>query len=331
MRENALTPRAPSNRVRALLESAVPRILERAGTRGLLTLAVVGSAARGEETWSGEKLVGDIDLAAVVRWPDPWTRHRFERAANGFHDAMGLGCFPLYSLRRYRTLEFYEAKKTAWVVWGQPDVFDRVRVAQAQDIPKWEGLRLLLNRAVDCLRARAELIPGWYAAVKAYLALGEADLIFADRYVPSYRARGDITEVSGVVLGSAALFERFHWATRVKLGEEPPPDQFTSREHERWLIEGIASLTSRYLGQSVTVPGGLELLSRRIGHPEHRGLYIAQHIRHPRQCAPVLRRDPAFVVWGRALAILSGEKPTTARELAALISDFGRVLQPLPR
>jgi hypothetical protein len=321
----------PSARVRALVEPLVPTIIERAGTKGLVALAVVGSAARGEETWSGERLAGDIDLAAVVRSPNPLVHQRVERTADGLAGGLVLGCFPLYSLGRYRTIELYEAKRTAWILWGQADVFDRVRMDEPRDIPKWEALRLLLNRAMVCLEARARILPPWYAAVKTYLALGEADLVFRERYVPSYRGRWKEIEACGDVLGSRELLRRVEWAMQLKLGGAIPDGEFEVHQHERWLLEGLQQLISRYLECDVTVATGLALLSRRTTHLPHRAVHVVRHWRSPEEWFGAICQDPIFPIWERATRLLDENSHASDGELRGLLGEFQRVHQPLPR
>ncbi len=320
----------PSERTRSLIEPLVPQILNRAGTRGLVALAVIGAAARGEETWKDGKLVSDLDLVAVVRWPNPLTVRRFLRTGHHFGEGVELGCWPLFSLSRYRTLAFYEAKRTAWVCWGKPDVFELVRLDSMRDIPRWEGIRLLLNRVQDCLKPHLGLMPPWYAAVKAYLALGEAGLVFSGRYEPSYRARWAQLEPEGQVLESRELWERVRWAKELKLGERACPGVIDEREHERWLLEGLRLLLSRYLEQEVTVEAGLHLLAQRNRHLIHRALYIKRHVRHPHRWVEAIGRDPAFAVWTRAIVALESQVLPTERDLRTLLTDLKQTRTPYP-
>ena len=62
---------------------------------------------------------------------------RLNSIVQNLNNGMGVGCFPLYSLKRYRTVEFYEAKHTAWVFWGKPNIFNYVRLEKPSEIPKW--------------------------------------------------------------------------------------------------------------------------------------------------------------------------------------------------
>jgi predicted nucleotidyltransferase len=331
LRHTAAEAYVPSERVRSLITSVVPTILDRAGTAGLVALAVVGSAARGEETWCDEQLAGDIDLAAVVRSPGPITRRRFERASHGLGKGIEIGCFPLYSLSRYRTIEFYEAKRSAWVLWGDASVFERVRIAEAQDIPHWEALRLLLNRAMHCLQVRAGEQLAWYAAVKTYLALGEADLVFAGRYVPSYHGRWQQLDAAGQVLGSRELLARVCWASHAKLTGAGAIGRIDCGEYESWLLSGLQSLVSKYLGQDIGLLEGLDVIARQSRHPAHRAAYLARHRLRHIGWRTALTQDPIFAIWRQAIQMLQSQDDADLADIRRLLADWRQTHQPLPR
>jgi hypothetical protein len=318
----------PSVQVTKLVKSVEPLLLKEYGTRNLIALAVVGSAARGEETWIDGDLIGDIDLAAVVTYPNPWTSRRFNNIGRSLN--IDLGFFPLYSLKRYHTVEFFEAKHTAWVFWGKTDVFDCVHLDKPSDIPKWEGLRLLLNRTMECIKARAKLIPTWYAAAKTYLAIGEADLIFNECYESSYRSRLERLKTSGEILGSRELFEKFDWATRIKLGMANLPIPSEQNQHEQWLFIGLTQLLSRYLGVNVSVGKGLEIISRSTVHPLHRILHLLRNVSSLKAWQEGLRSDPIFPIWNRAIQVLNNQMVLTDDELKIMLTDWEGTYQPLP-
>jgi hypothetical protein len=326
--ENIPKTYKPSVQVIKLVKSVESLILKEYRTRNLIALAVVGSAGRGEETWLDGNLIGDIDLAAVVAYPNLLTPKRFDKI--GLSLNIDLGFFPLYSLKRYLTLEFYEAKHTAWVFWGKTDVFDCVRLDQPSDIPKWEGLRLLLNRSMECIKARTKLIPTWYAAVKTFLALGEAELIFNECYESTYQNRWERLKISGEILGSRELFEKFEWATRIKLGMVTQPIPCEQNLHEKWLIIGLTQLLSRYLGENVSVEKGLEIVSRRTVHPLHRIVHLLQNKKSIKPWLEALSSDPIFPIWNRAIQVLSNQMVLTDDELMSMVTDWEGTYQPLP-
>ncbi|MCL5125776.1 MAG: hypothetical protein M1511_15000 [Deltaproteobacteria bacterium] len=320
----------PSQKVLALLEPVVPLILAQVGTRGLIALAVVGSAARSEETWHEGKLVGDIDLAAVVRVPDLLTLHRFQFPRSVLGENISIGVFPLYSIKRYRTLEFYEAKETGWVLWGKADVFDCVRIKNSKNIPKWEGIRLALNRVMECLRARSGLLPTWYAAVKSYLALGEADLVFSGEYVPSYCQRLELLEKRGEILGSRELLNLFRSATDIKLGRSIPGNFFENEEHENWLLFGLKRLISNFLEEEVAIQDGLERISKENVHLIHRTLFLLRHRYQPHYWPKGFWKDPIFDIWATALQVIGSDLQYRENELIHLVKEWEQVHQPLP-
>ena len=321
----------PSPRIRALVEPLISGIVTAMPPGAIDALAVVGSASRGEETWQNGELMGDIDLAVIVRGRTPLAQRRVLNSMPKLPEKIGMGCFPRYSLSRFRTLELFEAKQNAWVFWGDQEIFSQVPIASSADIPEWEGLRLLFNRAVECLRVRAGLTSHWYAAVKAYLAIGEASLVFLRDYRSSYRGRRTALLQRGSVLGSSRLLDRIDWASAVKLGERSPEPLPDSLEHERWLMEAIRALQSQFLGSDVGLLEGFNQVSGRTHHLVHRGWVLAHRWRQPSHWYPALREDPAFPVWRLALRVLLNEIHLSHSELRMLISAWESTLQPFQR
>ena len=183
---------------------------------------------------------------------------------------------------------------------------------------------------MECVRARAGLSPSWYAAVKSYLALGEADLVFSEQYEPSYRGRLKRLEAAGHVLGSQELLERVRWATHLKLGAPPPEGPLDEYEHERRLLDGLTLLLTRYLDREVTLMEGLERVSEKTRHMAHRVAYLTRHRRSPQRWASALRRDPIFSLWECAFRLLRGEIWLPDGALHSLVTDWEHTHQPLP-
>lgn len=326
-------PTAPSERVRRLIVDALPGILDEAGTDGLVALALVGSASRGEETWSDGALVSDLDVIAVTRTAfAPKLAQRLSRAAERSGRDLSIGCSPIYSLDRYRTLEFYGAKRNGWVFWGAPDVFAKVRMDDPQDIPGWEAIRLVLNRAMDLMRADAGLLAPWYAVVKFYLALGEAELILGGAYDPSYRRQQAQIASSETVLGDRQLRDLVLDAAAVKLdGADPHMFSRGIAEHRGFLIRGMTALLSKYLARDLDVFEALGVLSAGHHSLPHRLYYMARHGTSPRHWTRAIGQDPAFWFWRMAVEALAGKPGPPRAGLLMLIDDFDRTHQPLPR
>jgi hypothetical protein len=319
--------------VRRLVNDAVPSIIGRAGTDGLVALALVGSAARGEETWQGDHLVSDLDILAVTSaFFAPRLASDLSTAAAGTNRNISIGCSPTYSLRRYRTLEFYGAKRDGWVLWGAADAFSGVRMTGPGDIPPWEAIRLVLNRAVDILRGDAGLIAPWYVLVKMYLALWEAELVMAGSYDPSYRKQKELLGYADTVLGDRELRNIVHAATAVKLdGADPRVFRQGSEAHKVTLVRGLNSLVSRYVARDIEVLDALGMLSAGHNSMPHRLYYLARHANSPRHWARAIKEEPAFWYWRKALEVLMGRRNPSRNQLLRFLEEFDRTHQPLPR
>lgn len=323
----------PNELVRRLATETLPEVLAKAGTDGLVALAVVGSCARGEETWLDDKLLSDVDVAAVIKSGlGPKAVRRLEQAGRDIGHGFTIGCFPVYSLTRYRTLEFYGAKRDAWVYWGDADVFKRVRVDAASDVPRWEGPRLVLNRAMDFLRADAGLVDRRYATAKMYLALGEAALVLDGAYDPSYRRQQLLIESREGVLGDRELRDWFLASVEFKF-DPRDPRMFTERPdaHRVRFLNGMARLFSQYLGREVEPLEGLRVLSERHRSAAHRALFLARNASRPSRWSRVVASDPVFWFWNVAVEALTGNHTYRGADLVALLADFDRTHQPLPR
>jgi hypothetical protein len=321
----------PSARVLAMIDETRAVVVRSATTDGLIALALVGSASRGEETWAGSELVSDIDVTAIVRTVDPRIHRRFDALAKSLPAGISIGSAPLYSLDRYRTLDLFSSQRDGWVFWGDRAVFGRVRIRSAADVPRWEAPRLALNRSVDFLRADAGLVPPWYAAVKMYLALGEAELILAGAYDPSYRVQREAIGRLDTVLGDADLRDRIMDALAVKLDAIEPHMLMDDSSNRAHAILGLESLFSRYLAQPVDTDAGLEMMARGHRSMPHRAYYLARNRRRPDRWRRALVTEPIFWFWATTLDVVRGRLQLDPSQLAEFLDDFKETHQPLVR
>ena len=168
---------------------------------------------------------------------------------------------------------------------------------------------------MECIRARAGLIPNWYAATKTYLAIGEADLIFNECYISSYQSRYDLLKTRGEILGSRELFDKFDWATRIKLGKINLPIPNEQNQYEKLLLEKMTLLLSRYVGEDVSIEKGFEIISRETFHPIHRIINLLRNVDNINSWVEILRIDPIFPIWNRAIQVLTNQLVLTDDEL----------------
>lgn len=169
----------------------------------LVGLLLVGGYARGEGgvvwTDAGPQPYNDFDLVAVVRGDPRAQRERLRVFGEAWSRELGVAV-DLWPVSR-RALEAPPAT-LFWldaslggvrVLRGPDELLAGLRV-RARDVPLEEAGRLLANRATGLALSRLERAPSDPTrparhALKAVLAVGDAELLAANRYAPTVRAR----------------------------------------------------------------------------------------------------------------------------------------------
>ncbi|MHA1834606.1 MAG: hypothetical protein ACTSV7_11545, partial [Candidatus Baldrarchaeia archaeon] len=120
-------------------------------------IIVSGTLARGEGTIlekNGEvKFLSDLDLNIILK--HPWDFFFFQRKIIAllenltlpFEVSVGLS----WRINTYRTIHLYEVKKTGKVIFGNPGILESITIDTPDQIPRWEGIRLLLNRLIGLI------------------------------------------------------------------------------------------------------------------------------------------------------------------------------------
>ena len=294
--------------------------------RDVIGVIVAGSAARGEERWRQGLLDSDIDVMVIGRSPTiRLDRTRAVERVIGRHAANGIegGRIPVGTLR-YATLTNFEARQTGVVVDGDPGLLERISVARPEQIPAWEGVRLLANRLFEHLRHRAGLADAEWAVRKSYEAIGEAQLVLEGRYRPSFRERAE--EIHRRPLGGpvATASRRYLEAEDARRSGTEMPEAEPGASLEDLLAE-----LEHALRQHSGSPGGLgeQLmeLARTERHLSHRAYWAALGLRDGRDGMHAPTQDPIIRLWRAAVAALSGEDP--GAEAAELVRLWGRCPQ----
>jgi hypothetical protein len=284
----------------------------------VLAVIVSGSACRGEEIWSNGRLASDIDLMLVTRHTNPRLTHALAALMDPYReDGIDGGPTPLTSLRRYRTLAFYEARATGVVAWGRRDLDELLPLVQPEDLPRWEAVRVLANRMFEHLKAIAGQVEPSRAAAKSYEALVEAGLTLEGRYRPSYRQRlTELTENPPALLSAracdtaiAVLRSRLeHRAIRI-------PSTDIAR-HD--LLAGLHDTLHTYLDANGTLAELLQHLQHTERHWRHR-VYWAM-TKPGRAGHRSLRTDPIIALWQQAASVLA--RSPTARSARTLVDSW---------
>jgi hypothetical protein len=199
--------------VAAAIEHCAHVLRERLGPR-LVGLVLTGSFARGEGTVlpiDGHlRVLGDIEFlvllphAADYRELRPslavWSTQVSQTLAErGMRVDVEFG--PVqesYLRRRARPSIFvYELRRHGRVVWGPPDLLQRIPPFGAEAIPRSDAVHLVFNRAIEQLDAwdRVHALTGEalldvaYQRLKLQLDLAGSALAFAGRHVSAYAER----------------------------------------------------------------------------------------------------------------------------------------------
>jgi len=276
--------------------------------RDVLAVVVAGSAARGEERWSDGRLLSDIDVMVITR-SSPWRIDRSLAVDRVFaahaEDGVEGGRIPLSTLR-YATLAHYEARHRGVVVSGDPAVLERIPIADATEIPPWEGVRLSANRLFEHLKHRAGITSAESAVLKSYEAIGEAQLVLERRYQPSFRGRVEEMRhrpVSGPVADTEQLYER---AMRMRQGEIPDLGVSPDRALQDLTLQ-LESALRDLSGRDGGLGEQLVLLARAERHLSHRAYWTLRGVGHPPRYLPT--EDPIITLWRSAAQSLRGDRP----------------------
>jgi hypothetical protein len=283
----------------------------------LLAIAVIGAAARGEETWLNGKLVSDVDLALITKRFNPFFPAKLKAVIDSYLGSIpfriDVGCIPLRNLRNHRSKEYYEARETAHILWGDKYIFRYVAIKRPEEIPQWEGVRLLFNRAFDLLQAFYGGDNPEYCIAKTYLAIGEAYLVFEGRYRCSYRER--LEEIRpGCELEAVEHFtDKFERATHFKLGQSSeialPPN-----EAKQDLLKALEHFLAIYTQSEGTLEQNIDVLSRKFYHPYHALIYSLTILKKREFRIGALFEEPCFSIWKEIISLLRAPGSPTSFE-----------------
>ncbi|MFX1518992.1 MAG: hypothetical protein ACFFCD_03625 [Promethearchaeota archaeon] len=185
-------------------------------------VVLCGSFAKGEESIVIENnethLLSDYDLEVLVKVLDPKIMRKIDALVKQTSLDVSIGIIPLFYLKKLKMIQIYELKKNGIVIFGNKSHLDEISLEIPSDIPKWEGIRLLLNAIMDMnALVKHENLLGKinnfqfrsmvYACAKAYLAccralltsigeyrtsLSESYALFSEIYVSKFQSLSKI-------------------------------------------------------------------------------------------------------------------------------------------
>jgi len=169
------------------------------------SIIISGSFGKGEATVIEEngklKFLSDCEVILI---PYKWifNREKLEKFEQNFYKKTGLKVeiwgftltlylfLPFLSKKIKPTIADYDLKYGSKVIYGK-NYLDKIPAFKPEDIPLWEGVRLLLNRMAEALE-HFSLNPSenmLFWTDKIILACQDSLLLLLNEYTPSYRER----------------------------------------------------------------------------------------------------------------------------------------------
>ena len=183
--------------------------------------------------------------------------------------------------KKNKSLLLYETKKEGCVIYGDPNFLDCISMNSPADIPKWEGVRLLFNRFFELLKAKVFDEDISYPMVKAYLAIGEAYLVFDGRYMTTYRGRLEEVQRKSTYPISKFL-EKFVLCSKYKLNLVNSLSDLSYDETMSDLVEVISYFLKFYSATDQAASPQVELtlntLSKTLYKPTHAAVFFTKKI-----------------------------------------------------
>ena len=173
------------------------------------SIILTGSFGRGEATVVEEngklKFLSDCEIILIpYKWIfDRWKINEFER---DFYEKTGLKveiwgftptlylCFPLINYKMKPTVASYDLKYGSKVIYGK-DYLKKIPNFRPEDIPLWEGVKLILNRMAEAMEYFSLEDPSQemvFWTDKIVLACQDALLLSLRKYHPSLRRRNEL-------------------------------------------------------------------------------------------------------------------------------------------
>ncbi|HEY7509967.1 MAG TPA: hypothetical protein VIG50_06915, partial [Vicinamibacteria bacterium] len=228
---------------RALVDGAVDLLLAAEGADALEAVVLTGSLSRGEGSVlfapEGPRLLGDVELLVLLRWPFDFAAARRRMAALGREASARASRHAPPAAIEYApagvdylraairpSIFAYDLLHHGQVLWGRADVLREARLPAPEEIPPKDALELVMNRIVELRLAEAEDPQARaYHLVKVTLDLAGAALASRGRHASHYAVRPAALRrllsedtLLGSALGDAAAFERaLEAAVRCKL------------------------------------------------------------------------------------------------------------------
>ena len=152
----------------------------------ILLITIGGSTGRGEgeiKFIKNKIQLSDIDLFIITKNYNPLLNNHVKKIIlkhlRGIDVKVSIGLIPIKSLEENKSIMMYELKSHQYNLYGEEKILEKIHINSPNEIPKIEGIRIILNRAIELLNAikikEQKIHPQnnfYYAYSKAILACG---------------------------------------------------------------------------------------------------------------------------------------------------------------
>lgn len=271
----------------------------------LYAIVLIGSLARGEATIKKGQILSDLDMHIVTKTFSTSVDRKISSLVKKHCEYLPFkiyfGTVPRFLYGIYKCIEYYEARKNGYVIYGPRNVTDEISIKDPAQIPVWEGVRLLLNRALGLLESFHNRRNGDYAIAKSYLGIAEAYLVFDKRYRATYRERHD------EILNRCRLkcvdnfLEKYLSAYRYKMNFQEDIGNLTLHRTVADLLKAVNYFLGLFLDCSGSLQQKLEALSSRFLNPYHSLLLFWNKIEKGKFDPRFLFIEPCIYIWKRGM------------------------------
>ena len=174
-------------------------------------ISLTGSFANGESTLlekpnGSHEILSDIEIFLLLRFWSPIQLRKIasleKKFLNKYNIKFSIICIPNILIKEQTTLQFFDIYYNSKLIYGNKSELEIIPIHKSENIPVWEGFRLLYNRSIELLEhIDALFINNFkhelsqklvYSCVKALLACCESILLFYQDYRPTYREKYEI-------------------------------------------------------------------------------------------------------------------------------------------
>ena len=301
-------------------------------------IVIIGSFSQGVATVSDGQILSDLDMHVVIKVFSPLLDRKIRLLVEKHRERLpfeiGFGTIPEFLYRVYKSIEYYETGKNGYVICGPRDLTKKIRIRDPLQLPAWEGVRVLFNRALELLEAFHSRRNENYVIAKFYLGMAQAYLLFDRRYKSTYRERHDQILSRCKVECVEGFVEKYLAAYEYKMNAREDVGSLTLDQ----AIGDALSCLDYYLGLFLSCTGPLAVKIRKLRfkflNPYHSFVFFWGRLKSGRFDPGLLFVEPCIYIWERGVSclaeIMNGNRNLSKTYISEIIRDWKSTPQLFP-